>query len=102
MADGDTALEWMSEHHAPAAPPSPSASVTTLERPAPWFYEFLTGRLPGETGPVVNEHTALNYAALYSCVTLIAGTIASLPLKVYRRLAGGKGQEEAVDRSEYN
>ncbi|HJZ57300.1 MAG TPA: phage portal protein [Gemmataceae bacterium] len=81
----------------------PQVTGTTLVNPAPWFVDWLTGRLPGEQGPVVNEHTALNYSALYSCVSLIAGTIASLPLKVYRSRSGKDGgQDEVPERPEYD
>lgn len=86
-----------------ASPGGPQASgSTTLANPAPWFVEWLTGQRPGEPGPVVNEWTALNYAALYACVSLIANTVASLPLKVYRRRKNGEGQDEAPDRPEYD
>lgn len=95
----DTSQEWLSEHHAPAT--LATAPGATLASPPDWFRNFLNGNPGGEPGPVVNEHTALNYAALYSCVSLIAGTVASLPLKVYRRRADG-GQDEAVERYEYD
>jgi hypothetical protein len=103
----DTSQEWLSEHHAPApaapatesaplapAPQAAAAGTTTLQQPAQWFIDFLAGNPGGDRGPIVNEFTALNYAALYACVSLIAGTVASLPLKVYRKRADG-GQDEA-------
>lgn len=101
----DAPLQWLSEHHAPTATPlvpAATAGTATLEKPSGWLYDFFTGN-PGGTanGPIVNEHTALNYAALYSCVSLIAGTVASLPLKVYRRRSDG-GQDEAPERPEYD
>jgi HK97 family phage portal protein len=101
----DASQQWLSEHHAPApapaAPLAPEASAgTTLMNPAEWFRAFVTGTTSGDHGPVVNEHTALNYAALYSCVSLIAGTVGSLPLKVYKRRADG-GQDEAPERHEW-
>lgn len=104
----DAGASWLSEHHAPAtASPNPAplaaaspAGATPSTAPE-WFRDFLTGAPPGHDGPAVNEHTALNYAALYSCVSLIAGTISSLPLKVYRRREDG-GQDEAPDAPEYD
>jgi HK97 family phage portal protein len=95
----DTSQQWLSEHHAPA-PQASEGGTTTLAKPAQWFIDFLTGNPGGERGTIVNEFTALNYAALYSCVSLIAQTVASLPLKVYRRRKDG-GQDEAADRPEY-
>lgn len=79
--------------------PGPQAAATTFANPSPDFVSFLTGNPGGLAGPVVNEHTALKYAALYSCVTLIAGTIAALPLITYRRT--GRGRVRAADRPEY-
>jgi HK97 family phage portal protein len=109
----ETSHEWLSEHHAPAlaapatepaplapAPQAATAGTTTLQQPAQWFIDFLSGNPGGERGPIVNEFTALQYAALYACVSLIAGTVASLPLKVYRKRADG-GQDEASDRPEW-
>lgn len=41
--------------------------------------------VPTGSGVVVNEQTAMRVSAVYRCVSLIAGTIASLPCEVYRR-----------------
>lgn len=46
------------------------------------------------------EIAALNISAFWNAVTLIAGHIAALPLKVYRRLPDG-GREEAKDHPLY-
>jgi HK97 family phage portal protein len=37
------------------------------------------------SGEIVNEQTALNYSPVYNAVSLIAGTVATLPLKLIRR-----------------
>ncbi|HUT42813.1 MAG TPA: phage portal protein, partial [Desulfobacterales bacterium] len=37
-----------------------------------------------EAGPTVNESTAMNFSAVYACVSLLAGTIASLPFEVFK------------------
>jgi phage portal protein BeeE len=65
-----------------SARPEPAAS--SLSAPANWFVQWATGGT-GTNEIAVNEFTALNYAALYTCVTLIAGTIAGLPCKVFRK-----------------
>jgi HK97 family phage portal protein len=75
--------------------------AATLSNPDPWFVRWATGNPGGETGPVVNEVTAFNYTAVYSCVSLIAGTIASLPLITYRRNKGGRGKDRAKDLKVY-
>lgn len=45
-------------------------------------YSFLFG--PTSSGRAVNERTAMQMAAVYSCVRILAETIAGLPLRVYR------------------
>lgn len=47
--------------------------------------------LPTASGMVVNEQTAMRISVVYRCVSLIAGTIASLPCEVYR-YKGGKSE----------
>ena len=47
------------------------------------------------SGMPVNEETAYTAAAVYSCIRVIAETVASLPLQVYERLPdGGKQRAE--------
>uniref|UniRef100_UPI002147AB37 phage portal protein n=1 Tax=Endozoicomonas sp. ONNA2 TaxID=2828741 RepID=UPI002147AB37 len=41
------------------------------------------------SGSVVNHQTALQVAAVFACVSLISGAIASIPLKIYQRKADG-------------
>lgn len=78
-------------------PAGPQASGgTTLTSPSEWFVNWATGNSGGEQGPVVNETTILNYLAVYSCVSLIAGSIASLPLITYRRNQKKKTRERAT------
>jgi HK97 family phage portal protein len=75
-----------------------TSAGTTLGNPATWFTEWATGSTRG--GEVsVNEHTALNYLAVYDCVSLISATIARLPLLTYRK--EGKRKIEATDHSVY-
>jgi HK97 family phage portal protein len=49
---------------------------------------------------IVNEHTALNLSAVWAAVTVISGTVASLPLLLYKRLPNG-GKERFVDHPVY-
>lgn len=50
------------------------------------LYEWLTGSgARSDSGPPVTERSAMAVGAVYACVGLIAGAIASLPLKTYRR-----------------
>ncbi len=52
--------------------------------------------LPAEVDGLVTPETALRISAVYACVTIRSQTMASLPLTVYERLAGG-GQREVMD-----
>lgn len=60
----------------------------------------LFGGGPTRAGVTVNEHTALNLSAVWAAVTVIAGTVASLPLILYKRLPNG-GKERFVDHPVY-
>lgn len=46
------------------------------------------------SGAVVNEQTAMRVSSVYSCVTLIAGAIAQLPLPIYRRVGDSRERIE--------
>ncbi len=56
-------------------------------------YSFLFG--PTSSGRAVNERTAMQMTAVYSCVRILAEAIAGLPLHVYRTRPDG-GKEKAV------
>jgi HK97 family phage portal protein len=62
------------------------------------FDAYLRGTASA-SGASVTTPTAMRVAAVYSCVRVIAETIASLPLHMYRRLPNGK--ERAVDHPLY-
>ena len=74
------------------APPAPKAGT-----PAPQD-DFWYGPVDGGTasGAYVTADSALRETAVYACVGLLAETVASLPLVVYRR--GANGTRE-VDRA---
>jgi HK97 family phage portal protein len=52
-----------------------------------------------EAGETVTEQTALTYSAVFNAITLISGTIASLPLHLMRN--DGKNKKYATDQSLY-
>lgn len=56
----------------------------------------------GETaaGIAIDESSALSIGVVYACVRIIAENVASLPLILYRRVAGG-GKERATDHALY-
>lgn len=50
---------------------------------------------PNYAGVTVNELTVMQVTAVYACVSLIGGSIASLPKTIYQR--DGKGGRQSVD-----
>lgn len=52
--------------------------------------EDISPGMVSTAGIRVNEETALRVTAVYACVRVIAETVASLPLPLYRRLERGK------------
>lgn len=71
---------------------------TSLANPSTWLGEALGGG-SSWAGPSVSETSAMRSTAVFRCVSLKSGVIASLPLKVYRRTRTGR--EEAVDHRLY-
>ena len=63
-----------------------------------WSYENLG--IEAKSGVQVTHNNALSSSAYYSGVSLIAQTMAQVPLMVYRRL--DRGKERAVDHNLYH
>ena len=60
-------------------------------------YSFLFGR--SSSGKVVNERTAMQTTAVYSCVRILSEAVASLPVHLYRY--AGRGKERVYDHPLY-
>lgn len=58
----------------------------TVREPDGWYSDGMRG----DAGEVVTDDTAMSLSAVWACVNLLAGTIASLPLMVYRTDAQGR------------
>lgn len=58
----------------------------TVRGPDVWHNEVMRGA----AGEIVTDGSALSLSAVWACVNLLAGTIASLPLMVYRTDSNGK------------
>lgn len=52
----------------------------TVREPDDWYPDSMRG----DAGEIVTDDSALSLSAVWACVNLLAGTIASLPLMVYR------------------
>jgi len=78
-------VEWLTGK--PTAP--------TEERGAEPFYDAVAAFDAGGTGwaPWVSEESALRVSSVLACVRLLSGTLAGLPLHVYRRIEGGKERD---------
>ncbi len=61
---------------------------TFVENPAKWLVEMFGGRA-SSSGVTVTTTTAMQHSAVYACVRIIAETIGSLPLPVYKRTDDG-------------
>jgi len=61
-------------------------------------FTYLFG--PTTSGKSVNEFTAMQTTAVYSCVRILSETVASLPLHIYRYKANGK--ERVYDHPLYH
>jgi HK97 family phage portal protein len=76
---------------------------TLRDGPAGPGDDFWYGPAPlAGSGPLaVTPQSALQVSAVFACVRVLAETIASLPLVLYRRKAGG-GKERAIDHPLYD
>lgn len=69
-------------------------NTSGLSSPSDWFKSLFTTATTSSS-VVVTPETALNYSTVYACVSLIAETVASLPLNVYK--AEGDRKEKATN-----
>src|SRR6187399_2644020 len=81
-------VEWLT-----GKPPAPPVE----ERGAEPFYEAVAAfDAGGGWAPWVSEESALRVSSVLACVRLLSGTLAGLPLHVYRRIEGGKERETST------
>lgn len=62
-------------------------STSTLANPTKWLTEIFSNKT--SSGQSVTEEKSMQNSAVYSCVRIIAETIASLPIHVYAEKEGG-------------
>lgn len=66
-----------------------------IKNPQKWLEHFFDGgAIDTKAGPSITEESAMAISTVYSCVTLIAETVASLPMNVYKERKGG-GKDKA-------
>lgn len=73
--------------------PQPVQASSTSS-PASWFVTWIRGGNETQAGITVNTTKALTHSAVWACVRLRAESLASLPLKLYRRQNDGGKVEE--------
>ena len=73
----------------PAAQPQQQTISNATSVTSSNYLDFVTNGFR-TAGVSVNEQTAMQVSAVYACVALIGGAIASLPLPVYQRTADGR------------
>src|ERR1700721_405524 len=74
----------------PMEDPSKPMAASALNAVFGWGF----GGAPTAAGEVINEHTALQHATVYSCVRILAEAVGSLTLRTYTR--SDKGRDEAT------
>lgn len=89
-AEGGTAVLDAEPAWVPAIRASTQIPASAITPNSSLFNDLVFATLPGM--PAVTEVTAQQIAAVYSCVNLIAGAIAAMPLNVHRRSPDGDSQ----------
>jgi HK97 family phage portal protein len=79
---------------------SSPASSSGLENPEGWLSDALGGQA-SSSGILVNQESAARLSAVYACQRILAESVSSLPLHVYRRL-DPRGKERATSYGLYN
>lgn len=88
--------EWRAQQEAQRAISNASNGATeTIASSDPRVVELLLGGFASASGVNVTAESGMRVSAVYACVTRIAGAIASMTAKVYRRVPGGR--EEVLD-----
>ena len=70
-------------------PAEPVTAVSNIAQSTADMLEFVTGGSTSAAGVTLNERTAMTISAVYSCIQLIAGAVASLPLPIFERTPEG-------------
>jgi HK97 family phage portal protein len=77
-------------------------AISTLSRPLQWLADWFAGESDMEGGRVsVNNETMLGSAAIWYCMTTIAGDVAKMPLYPMRELDDG-GSEQIRNHPTYS
>ena len=75
------------------------SGVSTMANPAGWLFDSF-GMMPSEAGILVSERNAVGLSAVWTCVNIRAGLLASLPFNLYAQAANGT-RKLALNRREH-
>jgi phage portal protein BeeE len=75
------------------------SGTSTMGNPAGWLFDSF-GLVPSEAGILISERNAVGLSAVWTCVNIRAGLLASLPFNLYARTATG-GRKLALNRREH-
>lgn len=75
------------------------SATSGLENPASWLINLLNGA-DSQSGIPINDETSQRLAAVYACNRVLAETIGSMPVGLYRKIPNG-GAEPADRRPEH-
>jgi len=67
-----------------------SEKRSSLENPSTTLVEWLNGGVSNKSGQLVSSDTALGVSAAWRAISLIAGSVASLPIHVYEVTQNGR------------
>lgn len=73
---------------------------SSLSNPDRWLVEAILGSLSTAAGVTVTPLAAMGVSTVYACVNRIAGTVSSIPLKLYKKDGAG-GRMEATEHPLY-
>lgn len=86
-------LNWLKRIFKAASPENPS---TNLAKPSEWLVDWAGGGV-SDSGMVVTKLTSMRSSAVFRCVSILSGAVASLPWCVFKR----EGEEKKPTRTHY-
>lgn len=77
-----------------------AGETSTLRDPAGWMFDMF-GASPTDAGVPISERSAVGLSAVWTCVNVRAGLMASMPLNLYAPTNNGLGRKLARNRKEF-
>ena len=74
---------------------------SSLATPERWLVDWFAGGTDTSSGARVTSVTAMQMVAVFACINILARTVGSLPLHLYKRLSDG-GKQKARKHPLYN